>query len=131
MTVEQSLGAPVMWRDTGVAKVSVVAAVKVAVLRLSCAKDYWRIATTMVGLPTASSWVRAATIPDQFLAATLTVTIGSDPSFFYFLRSEFVIVRHQAHLHIVSGQWERLAEFEVAGSSPLPLSICRHRASSC
>jgi len=72
-----------------------VAAVKMAVIRFSGAEDYWREAATMVRLPTTSSGVATAAVPDKFLPATLTETPCSVPSLLYFLRAELVIVRHK------------------------------------
>jgi hypothetical protein len=74
-----------------------MAAIEVTVLRFTGAEDYGRITATMMRLPSASSGDTAAVLPDKFLPATLTVTIGSDPSFLYFLWSEFVIVGHRLH----------------------------------
>lgn len=88
-------------RNPRIAEVSIVAAIEVAVLRLSGADDDGRVAATMVSLPTTSSGVRAATIPDEYLAAALTVTISSDPSLLYFLWSEFVIVGQRSTHHLM------------------------------
>ncbi len=50
-----------------------MATIKVTVLRLTGAEDDGRIAATMMCLPSASSGVATAVLPDKFLPATFTV----------------------------------------------------------
>jgi hypothetical protein len=83
-------------RDTRLAKVSVVAAIEVAVLKPSGTENNGRVATTMMRLPTTSTWVSAATIPDKLLAATFAAATCPDPSLLYFFWGEFIIVRHHS-----------------------------------
>ncbi len=44
-------------RNPGILKVSIMSAIKVAVLRLSSAKDYRGVVTAVMGLPLASTRV--------------------------------------------------------------------------
>ena len=83
------------WRDAEVLEVSVMTAIKVAVLRLTSAQDYGRVAATMMRFPTASFKVATAVLPDKFLSATLTVAPYFVESSLYLVRTELVIVRHR------------------------------------
>lgn len=82
-------------RDAGVLEISVMAAIKVAVLRLTSAEDYWRVAATMMCLPTASSGVATAVLPDKFLSATFTVATCIGEGSRYLVRTVLVLVRHK------------------------------------
>jgi len=82
------------WRDAGVLEVSVMAAIKVAVLRLTGAENYRRVAATMMCFQTAPSGIATAVLPGELFPATFTATC-SDESSLNRVRTVFVLVRHK------------------------------------
>jgi hypothetical protein len=82
-------------RDAGVLEISVMAAIKVAVLRLSGTENYGRVSATVMCFPTASSGVVTAVLPDKFLPATFTVAACIGEGSLYLVRTVLVIVRHK------------------------------------
>jgi hypothetical protein len=72
-------------------------AIKVAVLKSSSTEDYRRVTVTVMCLPTASSGVRTASLPGEFLIATLTVSACPEESPLYLVLTELVVVGHREH----------------------------------
>jgi hypothetical protein len=87
---------------TGIAKVSVVTAIKMTVLLSSGAEYYRRVSTAMMRLPATSPRVSTAAIPNKLLTATLAATIGPDPGLFYLFIGKLVIVWHVLKTRFVS-----------------------------
>ena len=85
-------------RDTGIAEVSIVATVQVAVLGFTDAQNHGSITTPVMRLPLASAWIATAVRPGELLPTAFAITSRVVESPLNFLRGELVASRQHYHL---------------------------------
>jgi len=78
-------------------KISIVAAVQVAVLGLPGAENYRRVSAPVMSLPLASSRISSAVRPGDLFSTALAVAPTILKGLHNFLRSESILVRHLNH----------------------------------